>query len=805
MMDRAIMKHKSILALSCLYLFHIISNYIWLKIDTAYLLFDPAQYHLYSLRLFEAMKGSLLAALFSKSLFTCFYKSGLFVGFITTPFYFLFGTSQDAAAMISGAIFLAILLFSVYSIGRKLQDERTGLLGAFIVSMYPVIFHQLRVYMFDLPLCAFVSLNIYLLICSDYFRNKFFTVLYALSIALGSLIKFNFLVFIIGPMLLVLSKGAERVPRKRLAVLLIIAVAIILFFSFNSLRLMFFHASNVSWLKNIVYFSEGAYSGRVISLIILWFYSFLSFVATLVNDSLSFFFSLIFIIGLIIVLRLKFKYTAFLLLPVLIPLFFVIFIFNTFLYTARYILPSYVFVALISSIGMMNIRVARIRRFIVTLILLIGFTQYFLVSYGCVFLPGEIKISLPDFLTFKPPILLQKTAFLKPVFSYALPKTYLKSIFLFRQKIPIYPEKDSSHPQKDYKNRQVINGIIKSCPLKKGDSFIFLGYNYDMGDISYPLELEAVRRIKSENIIKKSLEDCLSPNQYILTADYIGVMEGMREDSDLVFLPVLIEKIQKTKEYFYNHLYAFKPVYKVVLSDGRTLSVYKNRLNDIIEGPLEIRVRKGYIDFFYQGKNITEHNGFNTYFTYNHKRYTSYEAIFVEIEKPDADRIFVRLSWPGLDLAQVWELGFQDGCINWWVYLDNPKKILLQDVGVEFQLSPVYRNWQDFFRAGHFPETFLWKKNYYREIKLRAFFGNAFTIEPVNSPQSKLPGLLFRNFNENIQDIGLCSVYLDHKKARIIHVGFPRPTDEKVLILSGQIFLFTDATEIKDRLGPRLP
>lgn len=304
------MKHKPLIILSGLYCFHIISNYIWLKLDKSYLLFDDALYHINSLRLFEAIKN-FPPALFSGEFFRIFHRSGFSVGLITAPFYFFFGFSQDAAVMVSNSIFLGVLLFFIYGIGKRLQGEKVGLLGAFIISMYPTVFNQSKTYMFDLPLSAFVSLNIYLVIRSDGFRNKIFTVLYILSVVLGLLIKFNFLAFVIGAMLLVLRKGIERANQKRLAVSLIIAASIVLLFGFNSLKMWVLHLLNILPFKHITYSSELTFIAKVVSLFATWFYAFLIFTKILITDSLSLFFVLIFAVGFFVLLKSKPKHTFF--------------------------------------------------------------------------------------------------------------------------------------------------------------------------------------------------------------------------------------------------------------------------------------------------------------------------------------------------------------------------------------------------------------------------------------------------------------------------------------------------------------
>jgi hypothetical protein len=744
---------------------------------------------------------------------------------LTAPFYAILGTSQDAGVMISGSISLAVLLFSTYGIGNKLAGRNAGLLGAFIVSMYPVVFNQLRVYLFDLPLCAFVSLNLYLLLRSSYFRDRFFTVLYALSLILGALIKFNFFAFIIGPLGLVLYQGfgpaaggtkkirqvSGVLQNKRFLVLLVIVAAIVFIFGAHGFKMMAYHLFDTSWLKYFIYFLKEPHAGRIVALIIFWFYSSLIFVASLVNESLSFFFSLIFIIGLLVILRSRFKQTVFLLLPILLPLFFLICFFNVTDNLARYMLPGYVCIALMSSIGIMRIKITFFRRLAVTSILCIGFMQYFVVSYGCNFIPREIGINLPGFLA-RPSLFFESAAFLKQNHSHDYAKRYFKDLVFFQQKIPISPQKNSSQPQIDCKDKQIINRIMSSCHFKKGESFLFLDYRADIASILYPLTFEAFVKIKTTKTVQDPFfpEYDLPPNKYlpvcsyIITTDYVAIADGVPEGSDLRFDPVLTEEIRRTKEYFYNHLDALKLVCKVDLTDGRELSVYKNILNKIIEGPFEIGIKNGYLNFFYQGRSITTDNGFYTQFVYNQKRYFS-SAAALKIQKPDVNRMLVYLSWPGTDLVQLWDLRLQNGRFYWQIYLENYGKLLFEDIGLRLELDPLYQNWHDHSGEGYFPRpTLFWLANF-QGIQRKMFSGNALTIEPANFSQNGLPGLLFSNLSENLSSVGLCTDFFNHnqRKVCIFYVdplkAKPEPAKGKFLIFSGRLSLLTDVTETEDK------
>ena len=103
-------------------------------------------------------------------------------------FYALFGVSADSGAM-TNAIYLAILLVSVYGIGRSLYDEDTGLLAAGLVSLFPIVFNMSRFTYIDFAMMALVALSVWLLLKSNRFQDRRWAVLLGVALGLGLLAK----------------------------------------------------------------------------------------------------------------------------------------------------------------------------------------------------------------------------------------------------------------------------------------------------------------------------------------------------------------------------------------------------------------------------------------------------------------------------------------------------------------------------------------------------------------------------------------------------------------------------------------
>jgi 4-amino-4-deoxy-L-arabinose transferase-like glycosyltransferase len=120
------------------------------------------------------------------------------VAVLTSPLYSIFGTSQRVATM-SNTVFLPILVFSTYEIGTLVFNRNTGLLASFIILLSPIVLEHSVIYYLDLPLTAMVALCVFIILRSDYFRNRTLSIISGLSFGLGMLTKWTLLFFVLGP------------------------------------------------------------------------------------------------------------------------------------------------------------------------------------------------------------------------------------------------------------------------------------------------------------------------------------------------------------------------------------------------------------------------------------------------------------------------------------------------------------------------------------------------------------------------------------------------------------------------------
>lgn len=135
----------------------------------------------------------------------------------------------------SNIIWLAVLLLSVFFIGSRCMNPETGLLSAFVASLFPATYGFSRTYGLDFPLTAMVALDIYWLIRADYFSRRLPSLLLGVMIGLGLLVKEQLLIFICAPLALAVVLGAARAfrggtPMGRMfanaAVALVVAAAV---------------------------------------------------------------------------------------------------------------------------------------------------------------------------------------------------------------------------------------------------------------------------------------------------------------------------------------------------------------------------------------------------------------------------------------------------------------------------------------------------------------------------------------------------------------------------------------------------
>ncbi len=131
---------------------------------------------------------------------------------IATPLFILFGHTPDIGAM-TNTIFLAVLVFALYGLGRHLFSAGVGLLAAFLASAFPHLFGMSRNFTIDYPMTAMVVLAFWAMMKTDFFQSRRRSILFGVCAGLAVSTKTVVLVTFLGPFFFYLGVTFLR-PRK---------------------------------------------------------------------------------------------------------------------------------------------------------------------------------------------------------------------------------------------------------------------------------------------------------------------------------------------------------------------------------------------------------------------------------------------------------------------------------------------------------------------------------------------------------------------------------------------------------------
>jgi len=113
------------------------------------------------------------------------------VYWVTDVFYAALGNEAMWVAVLSNVVWLAILVFATYGIGRRLWNARVGWLSVVFVVTAPMIVSSFKDYMLDVPLTAVAALSLYLLMRADGFSSRRYSLLFGVACGCGLLVKWT--------------------------------------------------------------------------------------------------------------------------------------------------------------------------------------------------------------------------------------------------------------------------------------------------------------------------------------------------------------------------------------------------------------------------------------------------------------------------------------------------------------------------------------------------------------------------------------------------------------------------------------
>ena len=368
--------YLSIILLIALILFHIFSNFLWLKADSSIPKHDENEYLAKSIRCYRLLgddkSGKITRLLDVEPKI----RPHLFP-LTAIPFYLLRGISYDSAAL-SNSIFMALLILAVYGIGREIGGARQGLAAAFIASFYPFILIFSHSFWSETPLMAVFAGTLYLLIKTRDFQDRIYSVLLGLLLAIGMLLQQRFIFFAVTPFIIIACRallftrnrdnyyGTARVGVNILLCLVIAAAFTIPYY---------LHYYTVFSTKLSYGVTGGAWEpvGSTFGLA-----SFTWYLGQILKETSLFFFVLFIAATVSLLFKLNRK-RAFLLLSLL-GGYLIITIFPS--KDARYICPLLPLAALVTTNGLYRIRIKPIRIIVGGLIIIFALGNYLRVNWN---------------------------------------------------------------------------------------------------------------------------------------------------------------------------------------------------------------------------------------------------------------------------------------------------------------------------------------------------------------------------------------------------------------------------------------
>ncbi|MGH7275667.1 MAG: LmeA family phospholipid-binding protein [Candidatus Rokuibacteriota bacterium] len=136
--------------------------------------------------------------------------------------------SDVIAAQAVVLAFLGLGMAVVYALGRRFAGGAEGVVAALVFGSAPfVVFSSLR-FQLDLPLASMVALTVFLLLRTDGFERRDWSVAVGVALALGMLTKPPFAAYVLVPLVLVATRIRSRRALGSFALALLLGGALVL-------------------------------------------------------------------------------------------------------------------------------------------------------------------------------------------------------------------------------------------------------------------------------------------------------------------------------------------------------------------------------------------------------------------------------------------------------------------------------------------------------------------------------------------------------------------------------------------------
>lgn len=194
--------------------FHLVNTLVVLSRDVCHLSTDTREYYSDVTSLLLKMRGMSLPARLTSLYFETHPARPPLFSSVASLFLLLFGMSQDVAAL-SVFPFFALAIVATFLIGRRLFDTEVGLVAAVLFSFFPGILAISRIFRADMALIATTGLSLYFLLKSENLSSRRWSLLFGATLGLAALSKTTYVIFQLGPLLVLVVAPAFRMMRKK--------------------------------------------------------------------------------------------------------------------------------------------------------------------------------------------------------------------------------------------------------------------------------------------------------------------------------------------------------------------------------------------------------------------------------------------------------------------------------------------------------------------------------------------------------------------------------------------------------------
>ncbi len=123
------------------------------------------------------------------------------VTYLVTQVFYVLGGVSTTSARLSLSFFVVIFLLSMFGIGKELGGRYSGAVVMALAAASPHILNLSRFYFLEFPQTAMTALSLYLLLKTDGFVNRKYSLIFGVVLALSFLTKWSTAFFMIVPVL----------------------------------------------------------------------------------------------------------------------------------------------------------------------------------------------------------------------------------------------------------------------------------------------------------------------------------------------------------------------------------------------------------------------------------------------------------------------------------------------------------------------------------------------------------------------------------------------------------------------------